>query len=69
MEDWWASCFLPPLLVVSLRGLLCFFEKKQRNESFFLFFPRFCVSPGAFRLCPPFSPSVFFPFLGSFPPF
>jgi len=51
MEDWWASCFLPPLLVASLRGLLCFFEKKQRNESFFLFFPRFCVSLVAFRLC------------------
>ncbi|KAL9345515.1 hypothetical protein Peur_063190 [Populus x canadensis] len=46
MEDWWASCFLPPLLVASLRGLLCFFEKKQRNESFFLFFPRFCFSSG-----------------------
>jgi len=28
LEDWWASCFLPPLLMASLRGLLCFFEKK-----------------------------------------
>ncbi|KAJ6858206.1 hypothetical protein NC652_040691 [Populus alba x Populus x berolinensis] len=42
MEYWWASCFLPPLLVVSLRGLLCFFEKKQRNESSFYSSPRFC---------------------------
>jgi len=28
MEGWSASCFLPPLLVAFLRGLLCFFEKK-----------------------------------------
>ena len=48
MEDWWASCFLPPLLVVSLRGLLCFFEKKQRNESFFYSSPGSVFLQGLF---------------------
>jgi len=35
---WSASCFLPPLLVAFLRGLLCFFEKKQGNNKSTLFF-------------------------------
>jgi len=37
MEDWSASCFLPPLLVAFLCGLLCFFEKKQGNNKSTLF--------------------------------
>ncbi|KAJ6935680.1 hypothetical protein NC652_010639 [Populus alba x Populus x berolinensis] len=55
MEDWWASCFLPPLLEVSLCGLLSFFEKKQRNESFFYSSPPvLCFSRG-FSVMPLFS--------------
>jgi len=61
MEDWWASCFLPPLLVVSLRGLLCFFEKKQRKESFFSILPQvLCFSRG-FSVMPTFFLWFFFP--------
>jgi hypothetical protein len=58
MEDWWASCFLPPLLVVSLCGLLCFFEKKQRNESF-VFPPQFFFLSFSFPVSVSFS-SCFF---------
>ncbi|KAJ6973632.1 hypothetical protein NC653_033845 [Populus alba x Populus x berolinensis] len=42
MEDWWASCFLPPLLVVSLRGLF--------------FCVWVLASPFSFGFAPPFSP-------------
>jgi hypothetical protein len=58
MEDWWASCFLPPLLMVSLRGLLCFFEKKQRNESFFYSSPGSVFLQGLFGYAASFPPSA-----------
>jgi len=45
MKGWSASCFLPPLLVAFLHGLLCFFEKKQgNNKSTFFSLLVSCVS-------------------------